>query len=798
MRYGQQQLVFLNGLFLVLLLGIYGEDLLHVSLGALALGMAGFFFLSLFLLVRESSRTWLAFLLLFLFFGAWRFAWGEALPADDVSHLIGREASVEGLLVEAPHVRRTAQGVLVRYTVEAKHVRISGEAQAASGALYVSEMRENVGDLPEIGAEITAFGKVKGIYGYGNPGRIDVERAAAVKGVRARLSAKKPGIRWEAGEAYPVLRWSERVRSAYRASMESVMPKEDAAAIFAMLFGGYEGIKPELVEAFTATGIVHILSVSGSHITLLAAVMAWLGALLRLRPVVTAVFVTVVVVLYCVLAGCVPPAVRAGAMGLLAFFALALERENDARRLLALVGMALLFFEPLLAFDVSFQLSFAATAGLLYLAPPFAERLSTLRFLPRFVVLSLAVTLGAQLATLPLLAWYFHRLSLSSLIANIVVVPVVEIVIVAGLFAGLASFVLPFLAKVVFLADSLLLGVVYESTRLLAVMPGGEVYLPTLSVPLTLVYFAMLAVFVQSEERRGAVFSWCSERRKALFAAVLLAAAAVALWQFSRPQEMAVHFIDVGQGDAALVVTPHGRALMIDTGGTRDGGYDIGSRVDVPYLSHYGVRRLDYMILTHVHEDHAGGAGGIVRHMPVGMILTAHEPRSEYARVFGCSLDAPEMQHLAPAEAGEHIDLDGVAVDILYAPQMESGAAEGATGNEYSNVIRVNYGAASFLFTGDLVAEQEKAMLAEGKNPQCTVLKVAHHGSKTSTTEEFLAAAQPRFAVISVGRDNNFGHPAPEVIERLQKNGIKIYRTDEDGAVVCRTDGKTLRIETFR
>ena len=783
MRYGQQQLVFLNGLFLVLLLGIYGEDLLHVSLGTLAVGMAGFFFLSLFLLVRESSRTWLAFLLLFLFFGAWRFAWGEALPADDVSHLIGREAAVKGVLVEAPHVRQTAQGVFVRYTVEAKRVRQRGEEQAASGALYVSEMRENVGDLPEIGAEITAFGKVKGIYGYGNPGRIDVERAAAVKGVRARLSAKKPGVAWEAGESHPVLRWSERVRSAYRASM---------------LFGGYEGIKPELVEAFTATGIVHILSVSGSHITLLAAVMAWLGTLLRLRPVVTAVFVTVVVAIYCVLAGCVPPAVRAGAMGLLAFFALALERESDARRLLALVGMALLFFEPLLAFDVSFQLSFAATAGLLYLAPPFAERLSTLRFLPRFVVLSLAVTLGAQLATLPLLAWYFHRLSLSSLIANILVVPVVELVIVVGLFAGLASFVLPFLAKAVFLADSLLLGVVYECTRLLANMPGGEVYLPTLSVPLTLVYFAVLVVFAQPEERREAVFSWCRERCKALFAALLLVTAAVALWQISRPQEMAVHFIDVGQGDAALVVTPHGRALMIDTGGTRDGGYDIGSRVDVPYLSHYGVRRLDYIILTHVHEDHAGGVGGILRHIPVGMILTAHEPRTEYARVLGCSLDAAEMQHLAPAEAGEHIDLDGVAVDILYAPQVEGGAAEGATGNEYSNVIRVRYGAASFLFTGDLVAEQEKAMLEEGKNPQCTVLKVAHHGSKTSSTEAFLAAAQPRLAVISVGRDNNFGHPAPKVIEHLQKNGIKIYRTDEDGAVVCRTDGKTLRIETFR
>ena len=800
MRYGQQQLVFLNGLFFVFLLGIYGEDLLQVSVGWLLLGMAVFFFLSFFLLMRESSRTWLAFLLLFLFFGAWRFAWGEALPTDDVSHLIGHEAAVEGVLVEAPHVRRTAQGVFVRYTVAAERVRLRGEEQTASGTLYVSEMREGVGDLPEIGAEITAFGKIKGIYGYGNPGRIDVERAAAVKGVRARLSAKKPGIRWETGEAYPVLRWSERVRSAYRASMESVMPKEDAAAIFAMLFGGYEGIKPELIEAFTATGIVHILSVSGSHITLLAAVMACLGALLRLRPTVTAVFVAVVISLYCVLAGCVPPALRAGAMGLLAFFALAWERESDARRLLVLVGMALLFFEPLLAFDVSFQLSFAATAGLLYLAPPFDSWLSRLRFLPRFAAMSLAVTLGAQLATVPFLAWYFHRLSLSSLAANIVVVPVVELVIVAGLFAGLVSFVLPFLAKIVFLADSLLLGLVYECTRLLAHVPGGEVYLPTLSAPLALAYFAVLAVFVQPEERRAAVFSWCSKQRKPLLASALLIVFAMALWQILRPQEMAVHFIDVGQGDAALVVTPHGRALMIDTGGTRDASFDFGTRVDVPYLWHYGVRQLDYIILTHAHEDHAGGTGGILRHIPVGMVLTAHEGRMEYARVLGFSPTAPEMRKIVPAEAGEHIDLDGVAVDILYAPEKAANGEAGAgiTGNELSNVIRVRYGAATFLFTGDLEAAQEQHMLEEGKNPKCTVLKVAHHGSKTSTTEAFLASAQPHYAVISVGRENNFGHPAPEVVKRLEKEGAKLYRTDEDGAIVFRTDGKKMRVEKFR
>ncbi len=795
MRQGQQQLVFLNGLFFALLLGIYGADVLHIASGKLALGAASFFLLSLFLAMRNSSRTWLAFWLLFLFFGAWRFSWGITLPANDISHLLGQEVAVEGILIEAAQVRESAQGTFVRYTVKAQRVSVRGNEKAAEGKLYISQMCETSGDLPEIGAKIRAIGKLKGIYGYANPGRIDIERVAAAKGIRARLAAKKPGVLCESGEAYPLLRFAEKVRSNYLKTMQSVMPREDAAAIFAMLFGGYSGIKPELVEAFTATGIVHILSVSGSHITLLAAVMAQLGAIFRLRPLLTAVFVSIVIALYCILAGCVPPALRAGAMGLLAFFALAGGRESDARRLLALVGMALLFFEPLLAFDISFQLSFAATAGLLYLAPPFSEKLSRLYFLPRFVAMSLAVTLGAQLATLPLLAWYFHRLSISSLIANIVVVPIVELIIVVGLFAGLLSFALPFLAKLIFLINSLLLGLVYECTRLLAKVPGGEIYLPTLSIPLSLFYFAALSLFAQSKERLGAIFSWWHRRWQTILPLFLLLLAALAIWHSLRPQEMAVHFIDVGQGDAALIVTPHGKALMIDTGGTRDGGYDIGARVDVPYLLHYGVQKLDYIILTHAHEDHAAGAGAILRHMPVGAILTAHEPRSEYARVFGLSLDAPELKHLTAAEKGTHIELDGVLIDIVYAPQK---VAQATSGNEYSNVIRVRFGAASFLFTGDLISEQENNLLDEGCDPTCTVLKVAHHGSKTSTTKRFLAAAKPHIAVISVGKENNFGHPAKEIIERLQENNIKIYRTDQNGAVVFRTDGKNLSIEKFR
>lgn len=251
-----------------------------------------------------------------------------------------------------------------------------------------------------------------------------------------------------------------------------------------------------------------------------------------------------------------------------------------------------------------------------------------------------------------------------------------------------------------------------------------------------------------------------------------------------------MHFIDVGQGDACLLVTPHGRAVMFDTGGTD--GYDIGTRVDVPYLLHYGVRSLDMICLTHAHMDHAGGAGGIVGMMPVGTIMTGHEPREEYLSNMKLSESTASMQHFVTAERGSRMSIDGVTVEVLYAPEVSGGS-----GNEASVVYRVSYGRASFLITGDLEKSQEEKLLSSGVDIHAKVLKVGHHGSDTSSSETFLSAISPRYAVISVGRDNRFGHPKAKTLEKLEAAGIDVYRTDEDGAVVFYTDGKHIRMESF-
>ncbi|WP_276840049.1 ComEC/Rec2 family competence protein [Anaerovibrio lipolyticus] len=251
---------------------------------------------------------------------------------------------------------------------------------------------------------------------------------------------------------------------------------------------------------------------------------------------------------------------------------------------------------------------------------------------------------------------------------------------------------------------------------------------------------------------------------------------------------------DVGQGDAALVITPHGHAFMVDTGGTRQGTYDIGARVDVPYLLHYGVRKLDFIMLTHAHDDHAKGVSGILGKIPVGAVMIGHEGQGAYLKTFGGLNPAVKTEPMVVLKEGTEMNLDGVRIQVLYAP--EENKTGGSTGNEFSNLIRVSYGKHSFLFTGDLSSEHESILCSRGTHLESTVLKVGHHGSNTSSSQGFLRAVKPKWSVISVGYGNSFGHPEKEILQRLEScTDSKVLRTDENGAVVFYSDGEKLRVD---
>ncbi|MDE2125315.1 MAG: MBL fold metallo-hydrolase [Armatimonadetes bacterium] len=280
-----------------------------------------------------------------------------------------------------------------------------------------------------------------------------------------------------------------------------------------------------------------------------------------------------------------------------------------------------------------------------------------------------------------------------------------------------------------------------------------------------------------------------------VFAMLAVAAAlnsgmlAVSLAAASRRSPLVITFLDVGQGDAAVVQTPAGHVMLIDTGGIHPEGDNEGRRTVAPFLRYRGIWRTDVMILTHPHLDHIGGAALVLSQFPDRVVIddSVDEslPQVQQIRREAASDNAAYLT----AAPGEQIDFgDGVVAHILGPTALE----EMGTPNNASVVVRLTYGRTAVLFMGDAEAPEEQELLASGQALGCNVLKVGHHGSKTSSTPELLARAHPQVAVISVGAHNRYGHPSPSVVRRLNQDGIRVYRTDINGAVRCTSDGATI------
>lgn len=819
LKEGQHPKIFINSLLILLAVGIILSRNIKPSMTALLVG-GGILLLMLLcagVLIHFRSR-YVALCLMgsMLLLGVLRGSTELFIWDDDIEKLIGKEITVTGELVEEPLVRQDSSGELhVKYVIGDITVREGEQEYTCRNNLivYAGKQSYDVKNTPmkgsdfefekygQVGDRLQTTGKVMKIHDYQNPGRMDVVMANYAKGIHGQLRAGKYSTYLYSQDKNILARTAGYIRHLYKQAMDKVMPGTDSAAIFAMLFGGYGGIKEELLEAFTVTGLIHILSVSGSHITLMAGVANAMGRTFGLPNGAVAGLATVIIVVYSLLAGLVLPVIRSAAMGILTVIALAMGRERDAQHILSLTALGILLLWPLALFDISFQLSFGATAGLLYISPRLRQ--SLYRPFPKFIADNMSVTIGAQLGALPFIAWYFNVVSISSLLANLLVAPIIELIIVISLFSGIIVGLVPLLGKVIFISSSMLLGLAYELSRFIAKLPGGQLYIPAMSWQFWCVYYFLVLlcaapdkVRVQAIDRAKFLFMTCRKAGKYVLVCGLLLAATGAVVYVMSPREMSVHFIDVGQGDGALVITPHGRAFMIDVGGNRKGSYNIGARVDVPYLLHYGVRKLDFIMLTHAHEDHAQGVGGILGRLPVGTVMIGHEGLEEYLKSFGVKNPAVRKAKYVMLQEGTKIDIDGVTVQVLFAPEKNQ-LAGNATGNEFSNLIRVSYGKHSFLFTGDLTAEYEKTLIKQGKILNSTVLKVAHHGSSTSSTEEFLRVVSPEWSVISVGYGNSFGHPDSRVLNRIKAcTDSEILRTDKNGAVVFFTDGENLRVDT--
>lgn len=681
-----------------------------------------------------------------------------AIDADPLASAPRGEVELRGHLVQLP--RSSAYGETLRLRAERPSQLVEVRSKTKLSA------RARIGD------EVIARGYLQGVSADGarTPESATYAQYLRRNGVHRRLVARELALTgWRRGGAYGIV---DGIRARAEDALAEGLPAEPAALLRGMVLGGDAGLSDSTAEDFRVAGLSHILAVSGANVLLIViltqALLASVGAPRRSRLVVQAG----VILLYVSLCGAQASVVRAGAMGLAGVAALAASRPSSRVYALTLGAIVVLVANPRATADVGAQLSFAAVLGMMAFTRPLAARLTKM---PSWAADGLAATSGATIATAPLMAHHFAAVSIVSLAANVLGEPLIgPIVWLGSLTAALGQVSIP-LASLLGAPNSFLLGALLELARVSASVPGAQVAAGGFGLAALIASYAAIVVAAAMLHR------WLpavGARAAAPLAA--LAVIALAIWSLTSTPGMrlrgpAVAMLDVGQGDATLVLGS-GCAALIDGG-------PPGARLESK-LRELGVRRLNAVVTTHPEVDHFGGVLELARSgdLSVDTLLDGggNTPRPDYAELRR-RLAAAGTKSI-DAVAGARWKCPGVDIRVIGPQPQAPDAPPPAQPNTRAAVTEVTAGGLRMFASGDAESPQ---LLGLPLAP-ADILKLPHHGSDDPGLPALLERVRPRIALIGVGAQNRYGHPTGQTLAALAGAGVAVYRTDRDGAIIAR------------
>ena len=731
-----------------------------------------------------------------------------------ISHFHGfDQIALEGIVDRPP--QRSSDGT--RLLIRSEKVILSNRHIPVDGylLLFLKEEGEPLG----LGNRLRFLCKLYPPRGFHNPGGFSYERYLAFERIYTIgfLSGKNSCLKIGEGFKNPILLRMEGWRDHIRDFLKKKADPPPSNIFQALVLGEQENIPEEVKEHFILTGTAHLLAISGDQFGIVAflsfSFLIWIlkrseFLLLSISVRKWAAGLTIpCIVLYAFIAGGGISVIRAMIMLMTFLFSILLGRERNLLHTLALAAFLILIFSPPSLFDVSFQLSFLAVFSILYGVPrilrglkeegiSLSPKTSWKQNIWNYLKISLLVTGVAILGTSPLVALHFNRISPIGFVTNLFVIPWVGFLIVPlSLVASIFSFFFSPFATLLLNMNSFITLILLRVLAFLASIPFASFFVSTPTAFEITLFYLLLFSALHLKKRRGMQYLLMG------LCAILILDLTFHHVKGLFQKNLAMTFIDVGQGDSILIELPKGKRMLIDGGGLYGDRFDIGKNVIAPFLWKKKIRRIDYLILTHPDPDHLKGLNFIASHFSIGQFWESGlRSDSEFYSGLEETLLKKKVDRFSLNEKTPPQVIHGVQISFLNPPGMVEpykGGRNPSFFNNQSLVIKLKFKNVEVLLPGDIEKEAEYRLMREGYSLGADILKIPHHGSASSSTPLFLERVKPAYAVLSVGERNIGRLPHPEVLRRYEQLGARIFRTDKHGAITVITDGEKIEIKPF-
>ncbi len=694
-------------------------------------------------------------------------------------------------------------------TYKIKVESVNGNREYKNTYLQLEIKKANDGITYKYGQKLLIAGTFKEADGKRNNSGFDYKEYLKINKMHGIITAKQESIKVLKEKNLNIILINiNKCSNKIKENANKLFDKNEANLLSGILIGDKEGIEKEVQENFRDSNLSHMLAVSGAHVSYVILGITYALKKVKVNKLWSNMITIVTLCCFIFLTGASPSVIRACIMAIYIIIGHMMHRKTKLISSVSLSLLIILILNPYKLFDIGLQLSYGGTIGIILFSGVLAKKAKLNNLLEGFVnklkyrvKQLIVVCVSANLIIFPIIAAHYSTMSLTFVISNICAGPILGVIIILGFITIFVSFISIDIAKPFALILNIFIQILMYITKICSSLPFSKIYIKTPSLSQIIIYY-MILIFIyyickiRKKKRRlihrKLLRTVQNKKVQKLFIIVIILIFTSMQILKCLPSDLTIYFIDVGQGDSTLIVTPNHKTILIDGGGTEfESDFDIGKQTLLPEILGQRITKIDYLLISHFDSDHVGGLLTVLESLKVknAIISRQIEESGNYKKFLKIVKDRKINVMIVKKDDEIYIEKN-LKIDVLW-PKREQ-----ITDNVLNNnsiVAKVIYNNFSILFTGDIEKVAEENIIREYKDTNSltsNIIKIAHHGSKTSSTEGFLNLVNPKIALIGVGRDNKFGHPNEETIQKLKNMNVKIYRTDEMGEITIKINKK--------